>query len=444
MKPRAAPKLRAAAPPPVRMTSEEAAAETRRVAAAVMDKAAAWIKPHGILPAELTVDCLPRPLTEEEVLLTAARVRESIADGARTLVCAVCACFVSRADQPLDTLPSKHLLEHDGEQTEEMPRHAKTTLQHDGKVYCLTKEGVTSPADHTVRLRVCRPCMAALSRKQKGKDSPVVPPRSLVRVDTGPWAHDEHGALPKPTYVERKLLSSVTAVRQVVVVRPTYGPTKRDLVGHVVVIPATNVELLHGKLLPLSFEDLPDQLTVRWTDHVTLDRVASTANPTAVHGQDTSRVSHVHLLSVLQVMFVAPAKTKEEALALAAKAKALRVRPHVLARWARFLVTYGQSNLHPEYKTGLNDAMLEWCDKQPPDAVVVPPAVLRADVHCSTNEQAKIILHTWQRNREGYAKTRSGHADDPDGEDPEAALLAWELDEDGDEGAQDDGWLWRS
>ena len=138
-------------------------------------------------------------------------------------------------------------------------------------------------------------------------------------------------------------------------------------------------------------------------------------------------------------MFVAPARSREEALQLAAHAKALNVRPHVLARWARFLVRSGQSKLFPELHGANalqpNDAMLEWCDRQPAGAVLVPPAALQGAVHTTNLEQARLVLHMFNRGREGYASTRAGHADDPDGADPDAALAAWDLPPDGAAGA---------
>ena len=139
-------------------------------------------------------------------------------------------------------------------------------------------------------------------------------------------------------------------------------------------------------------------------------------------------------------MFVAPARDRQHALQLAASAKALSVRPHVLARWARFLVEHGQSNLFPELHgqqqresplLKLNDAMLEWCDAHGPEAVVVPPQAVQGAVHTNSNRQARIILDMFNRGREGYASTRFGHADDPNAGDHAAALAAFELPPDG-------------
>ena len=97
---------------------------------------------------------------------------------------------------------------------------------------------------------------------------------------------------------------------------------------------------------------------------------------------------------------------------------------------ARFLVANGQSRLFPELhaigQLRLNDAMLLWCDRHAADAAVMPPELTRSAVHANNNEQARIILHMFNRGREGYANTRAGHADDT-GTDTAAALQAWEL-----------------
>ena len=134
------------------------------------------------------------------------------------------------------------------------------------------------------------------------------------------------------------------------------------------------------------------------------------------------------------MLFVAPAKDRPHALQLAASAKALSVRPLVLARWARFLVAHGQSKLFPELhgeQAGevpalrLNDAMLEWCEGHAATDVVVPAEATQGALHTNNLAQAKIILDMFTSGREGYASTRFGHADDPNGGDPTAALAAW-------------------
>ena len=150
----------------------------------------------------------------------------------------------------------------------------------------------------------------------------------------------------------------------------------------------------------------------------------------------------------MQVLFVSPACDRQEALQLAQHAKALSVRPHVLARWARFLVANGQSKLFPELHGGeqqhgggadrvqLSTGMLDWCDRHAPDAVVVPPEALLNAAHTNSNAQARACMNVFNRGREGYASTRAGHADDPDGGDASETLAAWELPEDNEEDGQ--------
>ena len=122
---------------------------------------------------------------------------------------------------------------------------------------------MVSEPGQPLRVRVCKQCWHHLSKKK-----PAVPPRSLVRVDTGPPAADGQGPLPTPTFVERVLLSSVAISRKIVVLRPTSGPggragiQKKELTGHVVVVPATSVEKLDSMLMPRSFDELPELLTV--------------------------------------------------------------------------------------------------------------------------------------------------------------------------------------
>ena len=235
-----------------------------------------WVRPDDLPsdPADLRIYHVPRTQTMEEQLLTARRVQDSIDDGKRVLPCAVCACYVGRgavAEEscPLADIPAWQLLDANLPATLEMPRHV-VTLVHNGAVsLCLSPEGITSPpGQQPVCVRVCTTCWTSLSAKK-----PAVPPRSLVRVDTGPWPTDQLGALPQPTYVERLLLSSVVPSCKVVVMRPTHGGApggmqKRELTGHVVVVPSTCVERLDAMLLPRNLEDLPDMLTVRGAPRV--------------------------------------------------------------------------------------------------------------------------------------------------------------------------------
>jgi hypothetical protein len=164
---------------------------------------------------------------------------------------------------PVAELPHLALLDASIEGTPKEPRHGITHIMHDGAKYCLSPDGVTSAEGQPVCVRVCKTCWHSLT-----KEKAEVPPRSLVRVDTGPWPVDQHGMLPALTHVEELLLSSVTPMRRVVVMRPVAGSTafgisKRELTGHVVVVPGTSVEKLNTLLLPRNLEDLPEFLTVR-------------------------------------------------------------------------------------------------------------------------------------------------------------------------------------
>ena len=253
----------------MRLGVAEMAAEAAETEAQVLSRLEEFV---GVERPERPLDMdrvLPRPQSMEESLLVAGRVRQSIDDNKRVLACAVCSCFVGRASVeeescPVQDLPSLHLLAADLPPTPELPRHGITHLRHDSVKYCLSPDGVTSPPGAPVTLRVPRACWESLSRTKQ----PAVPPRSLVRVDTGPWAADQHGALPAPTYVESLLLSSVIPSRKVLVMRPTggggagFGVQKKELTGHVVVLPCTNVERLDSLLLPRSLDDLPELLTV--------------------------------------------------------------------------------------------------------------------------------------------------------------------------------------
>jgi hypothetical protein len=236
----------------------------------LMEQLKAWVQPWDLprQPEDLRPEHVPRALTMEEQLLTAARIQRDVHAGKRTLPCCVCACFVSVTDVAhesmlLTELPNLALLDASMEGTPKEPRHGITHIMHEGVKYCLSPDGVTSGDGLPVCVRVCKSCWHSLT-----KEKAEAPPRSLVRVDTGPWPADQHGMLPALTHVEELLLSSVTPMRRVVVMRPVAGSTafgisKRELTGHVVVVPGTSVEKLNTLLLPRNLEDLPEFLTVR-------------------------------------------------------------------------------------------------------------------------------------------------------------------------------------
>ena len=208
----------------------------------------------------------PCAQTDMEQLLTAARIRHSIHEHKPVLLCAVCSCSVGRCDVhteqlPLGELPHLELLAADGvPATPQLPRHGITSLFHEGRWYCLDADGATAhDGPQPTHVRVCKGCHTALSGNR-------VPPNSLVRVDTGPWPEDGQGRLPEVTVVEELLLSSVTPLRRIMIMRPASGrcdplSCKKQLTGHVVVVPGPPVEQL-AALLPRSFEDLAEFMTV--------------------------------------------------------------------------------------------------------------------------------------------------------------------------------------
>ena len=226
--------------------------------------------------ADLEPEHVPRGQTLNEQLLTAVRIRDSIDRHKPTLLCSACSCFVGRDDVheeclALADVPNLDLLVAEGgEVTDELPRHAITTLAFAGAKYCLDPDGVTAWAEQQpqqqpqqrqpTHVRMCTRCFAALLGKR-------VPDFSLVRSDTGPWPRDELGLLPEVTCVEEQLLASTSVVRRVMIMRPGSGrcdpaSCKKQLTGHVMVLPGPPVEQL-ATMLPRTFDDLAEFLTVR-------------------------------------------------------------------------------------------------------------------------------------------------------------------------------------
>ena len=136
---------------------------------------------------------------------------------------------------------------------------------------------------------------------------------------------------------------------------------------------------------------------------------------------------------MLQVMFVAPASSRAEALELAQKAPALRVRPRVVERWARFLTRPDIAERWRAARGGrpvvLNEPLLYQLGTTGQE-FVVPPALLQRALHATNMDQANIVLDAFNRERQGYAAARTGHADDP-ANDPQApnAVIDLELPE---------------
>jgi hypothetical protein len=139
-----------------------------------------------------------------------------------------------------------------------------------------------------------------------------------------------------------------------------------------------------------------------------------------------------------QVMFCAPATSRQQALELAKNAPALRVRPRVVARWARFMTGTHAGQLRaralgiPQRQP--NPAMLAFLDAQRED-FIVPMEITRCAMHTTNVEQARILLDMFERERSGYAATRSGHADAPQQPGQHEDLVEWALPDNNDEGA---------
>lgn len=135
----------------------------------------------------------------------------------------------------------------------------------------------------------------------------------------------------------------------------------------------------------------------------------------------------------VQVMFVAPAATREEALELAQRAPALRVRPRVIERWVRFLTGTDQGQRWAEVRGGapavINQDMMRFLNSQRDD-FVLPEPVLRRALHATNADQARLLLDAFNRDRAGYAATRSGHADDPAQQDDGDDVAEWALPDD--------------
>ena len=161
-------------------------------------------------PAELTADHVPRPQTVLEQLLSASRMRASIADNKPVHTCRACCgmctglASLEHQHLPLEELPNLALLRADEPATPELPRHGLTHVVHEGVKYCITPDGISSAQGEPVAVRVCKQCHDDLARKK-------VPKFGYPRVDTGPWPKDECGALPELTYVESLLRPGAAA-----------------------------------------------------------------------------------------------------------------------------------------------------------------------------------------------------------------------------------------
>ena len=251
-----------APPPPMPPPSPQPRADR-----AALSHLADVLLPPALPPPSqpLTTAHGPQPPSIEHIMDSALQFREMVDATKRTLVCAVCGCYTSRAamadsSTPINDLPNLQLLLASGERTASLPRDALTTVEHSGQRYCLHPLGVTNLGASSPRLRVCHTCMEHLT-----KAKPSVPPRSLVRMDTGAWPT---GML-QPTLVELALVLPVSIFRRVYVMRPqgaTSGASsnvtlQKQLTGHVVVSPSARPGTL-AALLPRRLEDLPKEFLV--------------------------------------------------------------------------------------------------------------------------------------------------------------------------------------
>ena len=75
----------------------------------------------------------------------------------------------------------------------------------------------------------------------------------------------------------------------------------------------------------------------------------------------------------------------------------------------------------------LNEGMVRVLNAQRTD-FVVPAVLLDRALHATNMEQATIVLDAFNRERQGYAATRTGHADDPGTRpDVDAKLPEWRV-----------------
>ena len=122
--------------------------------------------------------------------------------------------------------------------------------------------------------------------------------------------------------------------------------------------------------------------------------------------------SCVFALYVPQVIFVAPAETREDLVRLADSSPALRVRGRVVAWWVQHLVKVYKDNPHllgNHPPPTIDRSRLELVSKL--DGV--PPQLLQSSVHAGSEAQAVSLLRAFTRGRDGYANTRTGREEDP-------------------------------
>ena len=114
------------------------------------------------------------------------------------------------------------------------------------------------------------------------------------------------------------------------------------------------------------------------------------------------------------MVFLAPATTTAQALELARKSSALKVRTQVIIRWVLWLTRPGGPSSRWAM-TGLlpvqrDERMLHILRTGPDE--VVPQELLAGAVHARTEAEAQAMAEAFEHGREGYARTRVGRPDD--------------------------------
>lgn len=176
-------------------------------------------------------------------------------------------------------VPYVYRLDWGGPKVPEMglPRDGLTFIQVGGRRYCMSSLGRTGtiPANASniamPTVCVCKECFTALEHDR-------VPPRSLVRVDTGPWPTDDDGPLPVLTPTKVALVTPVSVARYVTVFRPSgadHRPShmlQKQLRGHIIVSPSVSPSAM-ASVLPRDLNDLPDEMLVRRKQALPLARL---------------------------------------------------------------------------------------------------------------------------------------------------------------------------
>jgi hypothetical protein len=191
-----------------------------------------------------------------------AALQAAIDSEIRRHVCACCCRGRRLADvewHELASVAHEDVLRADGPRTDEAPRHALTTLEHEGVRYCLSGE----PSMHCCREReghlevqMCHDCMRSLDAKQ-------IPECSLVRIDPGlapPELEPLH-------LVELNCIAPLRVSRHLIFCKDKGRGWRRidaqipSLRGHVVAFANASLESI-CKLVPEPLHTLPAKVQV--------------------------------------------------------------------------------------------------------------------------------------------------------------------------------------